>query len=133
MTNCIFCDIAAGKRNVNLLYENHKIMCFLDIEPINEGHILIIPRKHLLDLDELDDELIMEIMLFSKKMLKILKKIYNPQGYSIMQNGGKFNDIGHYHLHLFPRYDNDGFSWNADINKTSLEIVKEKIKKELED
>ena len=40
-----------------------------------------------------------------------LKEIYKPNGYTIMQNGGEFNDVGHYHLHIFPRYSGDGFEW----------------------
>lgn len=50
-------------------------------------------------------------MIISKKIVVALKKTYHADGYSIMQNGGKFNDIGHYHLHIFPRYENGGFGW----------------------
>ncbi len=55
-----------------------------------------------------------------------MKEIYKPDGYSIMQNGGKFNDIGHYHLHIFPRYENDGFGWkyNDDRKNVNAEIAK---------
>jgi len=81
------------------------------MEPINKGHILIIPKSHYLDADELPDETACEIMRVSQRLLKALKKCYKFPGYSIMQNGGEFNDIGHYHMHLFPRYKQDGFSW----------------------
>lgn len=65
-----------------------------------------------------------------------LKNIYHADGYSIMQNGGKFNDIGHYHLHIFPRYENDGFGWiygeepkevSSEIAKTIRERIYQKI------
>ncbi|MBU3072901.1 HIT family protein [Clostridium estertheticum] len=111
---CLFCKIVTKKISSFIIYEDDLLCCFLDIEPINEGHILIVPKKHYLDIDELDKETSMRIMEFSIVMTKAIKSIYNPDGYTIMQNGGVFNDIGHYHLHIFPRYENDGFGWKFD-------------------
>ena len=71
----------------------------------------MIPKKHYLDVDDLPVELLNEIMLTSQKIVKSLKKVYKLNGYSIMQNGGIFNEVGHYHLHIFPRYINDEFAW----------------------
>ena len=51
------------------------------------------------------------LMIVSKKIVAALKEIYHPNDYSIMQNGGEFNDVGHYHMHIFPRYAEDGFGW----------------------
>ena len=56
-------------------------------------------------------ELLKELMETSQKLVTAVKKVYQPEGYSIMQNGGAFNDVGHYHLHIFPRYSGDGFGW----------------------
>ncbi len=72
------------------------------------------------------------MMIISKKIVSALKAVYSPNGYSIMQNGGEFNDIGHYHLHIFPRYQNDGFAWTYrdETKKVNAEIamrIKEKI------
>ena len=69
----------------------------MDMEPINEGHILLVPKEHYLDVDEI----LSHLMIISKKIVSVLKEIYRPNGYSIMQNGGEFNDVGHYHLHIF--------------------------------
>ena len=57
--------------------------------------------------------------------MAVLKEIYKPDGYSIMQNGGKFNDVGHYHLHIFPRYKGDGFGWTygEDMKAVNAEIA----------
>ena len=108
---CVFCDIANKKIETSVVYENNNVMAFLDYEPINEGHILLIPKKHYLDVDELPAELLKELMETSQKLVTAVKKVYQPEGYSIMQNGGAFNDVGHYHLHIFPRYSGDGFGW----------------------
>ncbi len=116
----------------NIIYESNNIIAFLDIDPMNEGHVLIVPKKHHLDIEELPIKVLNEIMELSQRIVKALKTIYNPKGYSIMQNGGEFNDIGHFHLHIFPRYQNDGFDWNFNENdiKVSQEIANN-IKKEL--
>lgn len=109
--SCVFCDIVNKKRNANIVFKNENIICFLDNEPINEGHILIIPKEHYLDIDEIPNHILFEIMDLSKKCVDVIKAKYLPDGYSIMQNGGIFNDVGHYHLHIFPRYKGDGFGW----------------------
>lgn len=109
--DCIFCKIVNGEILSNLIYEDESIMCFLDIEPINEGHVLIIPKNHYLDADEIPTDILSSMMVLSKKIVRVIKEKYSPNGYSIMQNGGDFNDVGHYHMHVFPRYKRDGFGW----------------------
>ena len=131
---CVFCDIANKKLNAYTVYESDNIIAFLDSDPISEGHILLIPKKHYLDVDELPKELLAEIMETSQKLVTAIKKVYKPAGYSIMQNGGKFNDIGHYHLHIFPRYNEDGFGWtSSDKAFDYSQDVADKIMKTLEE
>ncbi len=108
---CIFCDIAKHTLDANIVYEDDLIIAFLDSNPINEGHILIVPKEHYLDIDEIPEGITSHIIYIAKRIVTAIKNIYHPNGYSIMQNGGKFNDIGHFHLHIFPRYLNDGFDW----------------------
>lgn len=86
-------------------------MAFMDMEPINEGHVLLVLKEHYLDVNEIPDELLAHLMIVSKKIVTALKEIYRPNGYSIMQNGRGFNDVGHDHLHIFPRYAGDGLGW----------------------
>ena len=108
---CIFCEIIKRKSPAHIVYENDELISFLDIEPINEGHVLIVPKQHVDTIEELSDETLTDIMGVAKKIVTALKDIYGNEGYSIMQNGGKFCDFGHAHFHVFPRYDNDGFGW----------------------
>ena len=84
---CVFCDIVSKKLKSYIVYENDKIIAFLDNDPINEGHILLIPKNHYLDIDEIPDDVLNEIILVSKKLVNALKKVYKLDGYSIMQNG----------------------------------------------
>lgn len=105
----------------------------MDMDPINPGHVLLIPKEHYLDVDEIPDEVLSHLTIVSKKIVTALKEIFLLDGYSIMQNGGEFNDVGHYHLHIFPRYKGDGFSWiyGSEKKKDAVDIVVE-IRKRLE-
>jgi len=128
---CIFCH----KENIvtDFIYEDEMVMAFMDMDPINEGHVLLVPKDHYLDMDELPDEVLFRLMQVSKKIVAALKEIYQPDGYSIMQNGGRFNDVGHFHLHIFPRYSGDGFGWTygdgrKNVNSEIAEKIREKMK-----
>lgn len=127
---CIFCDIANKKLETNIVYEDEVVMAFLDCDPINEGHILMIPKEHYCDIDEMPVEVLNHLMVVSKRLVIAIKKVYQPNGYGIMQNGGVFNDIGHFHLHVFPRYENDGFGWTCsdEVFAHSEEVV-ERLRK----
>ena len=118
--SCTFCKIANKEIESNIVYESNNSIAFLDIDPINEGHILIVPKEHYLDIEELPTDILNEIMELSQRIVKALKGTYKPDGYSIMQNGGKFNEIGHFHLHIFPRYINDGFGWTTNEKEISV-------------
>ncbi len=116
---CLFCKIGKGELPCYSVYEDDQVKAFLDIDPINEGHVLLIPKEHYLDADEIPEELLTHLMLVSRRLIKAIKETYHPEGYSMMQNGGEFNDIGHYHLHIFPRYNSDGFGWTASDKESS--------------
>lgn len=113
---CLGCRIANGiEPNLNIVYENELITCVLDIAPFNEGHTLILPKKHYLDVEEIDSNTAYAIMKASQTLSIIIKKVFKPDGISICQNGGKFNDLTHYHMHLIPRYEGDGFTWSEPL------------------
>ena len=132
-SDCIFCKIVKGEIDSKKIYENENILAILDIDPINEGHILIIPKEHILDIDNMPISVLNEISLLSKKIVKIIKEVYNPCGYSMMQNGGSFDEIGHYHQHIFPRYNDDGFGWTSSKKEFNVSIeLSNRIKEKLE-
>ncbi len=124
MLGCVFCH--KDRIVTDFVYEDEIVMAFMDMEPINEGHILLVPKEHYLDVDEIPDEVLAHLMMVSKKIVSALKETYKLDGYSIMQNGGVFNDVGHYHLHIFPRYVGDGFGWTYgnEIKNVNAEIAK---------
>lgn len=78
MFECVFCH----KEQIiaDFVYEDELVMAFMDMNPINEGHILLVPKYHYLDVDEIPDELLTHLMLVSKKIVTVLKEIYHPNG-----------------------------------------------------
>ena len=131
MSDCIFCSRERIK--TDFVYEDDQVMAFLDMDPINEGHVLLVPKAHYLDADEMPDELFAHLMLVSKRLVAAIKAVYGPDGYSVMQNGGAFNDIGHYHMHIFPRYKGDGFGWRYGSGaKAASAAVAARIRAEME-
>jgi diadenosine tetraphosphate (Ap4A) HIT family hydrolase len=109
--SCQFCNLANGVEFADIVYQTDLVCCFLDIDPIHEGHTLIVPKKHILDIEESDQATRLDIINTAALLSIALKKSYAPDGISMMQNGGYFNDVNHYHMHVFPRYKNDGFCW----------------------
>ena len=108
-SECLGCRLSNQLETVNIVYENEYVCCILDIEPFNEGHTLILPKKHYLDTEELDVETANAIMIASMAISKALKKLFHPDGITICQNGGKFNDLTHYHMHVIPRFEGEPF------------------------
>ena len=126
---CVFCEIVQGHVPAHVVWEDEICMAFLDSDPISEGHVLLVPREHYLDADEIPKEMFLHMMCVSQKLTAAVKRAYSPDGYSIMQNGGAFNDIGHYHMHIFPRYSGDGFGWkNSDGEYCADDRIAEKIR-----
>lgn len=123
---CVFCEIIKKQSPAHIVYEDSKLITFLDIEPIHEGHVLIVPKIHVDSIDKIPEDTLTDIMSVAKRMVVALKEVYGNEGYSIMQNGGKYCDFGHAHFHVFPRYDKDGFGWTypEEASEYSSEIAK---------
>lgn len=108
---CAFCNIIKKQANAYIIYESDTIEAFLDIDPIHEGHVLIVPKIHEASIEKLPLEVLTDIMELAQRIVVALKQVYGIEGYSMMQNGGQFCDFGHCHFHIFPRYQEDGFAW----------------------
>lgn len=115
--NCIFCKIISGEIPTDKIYEDDKVLVFLDANPEANGHMLIIPKKHYLDVNDIDLDLLKHINDISRKMYQLLKDKLKAEGVTIFQNNGSAQAVKHYHMHLLPRYKDDGFKheYNKDI------------------
>ena len=106
MKDCIFCKIAKGEIPSNKVYEDENFLSFLDIKPVSDGHILIIPKKHIQWMQEVDNETIANIFVLTKKLMLALKNGL-PCDYVQMSVVG--NEVPHFHVHLIPRHEGDNF------------------------
>ncbi|CEG25425.1 HIT family protein [Bacillus sp. B-jedd] len=135
MEECIFCKIINREAEGWIVYENDYVCCFLDKYPINKGHILVVPKRHFEELAEADGDSLKEVILASQKVAAALQKSLQPDGITVMQNNGIFKDVNHYHMHVFPRWEGDGFSWTepeTTVNPEDFSELYSQIKENLE-
>lgn len=119
--DCLFCEIIKGNIPSKTIYEDELVKVFLDINPNTNGHSLIIPKKHIVTVDELDDELVTHILKVEKNMYKLLKDKLNIDGLTIVQNNEYGQEVKHYHVHLIPRYKDD--NWELNFNKDLINDI----------
>ena len=105
--DCIFCKIIKGDIPSYTIFEDDIVKVFLDINPISHGHALIIPKKHILDIDDMDNETLMHIMDVARYVKKLLINKLNCNGVTFTQNNGDCQEVKHYHLHVQPFYNDD--------------------------
>ena len=120
MEDCIFCKIVKGEIPCNKIYENDKVLSFADINPINTGHVLIIPKTHAETIWEIEIEDLTAIHQSSQKIARALKTVLKPDGIAFLQLNGKAVNqvVPHYHLHLIPRTTTD-----PKLKMTEWELV----------
>lgn len=108
MEDCLFCKIIDGSIPSNKVYEDDKVFAFLDINPVSNGHLLVIPKKHLVTVLDVDKDYIGYCLeVIQTKLYPLLKSKLNIDGLTISQNNFLGQDVKHYHIHLIPKYDKD--------------------------
>jgi histidine triad (HIT) family protein len=120
MEGCIFCKIVRGEIPCFKILEDDRVLSFADVNPLNTGHTLIIPKRHAENIWEIDGEDLTAIHRASLKIAKAMKTSLNPDGIAFLQlNGRAVNQIVmHYHLHLIPRKSSD-----PKLTMTEWELV----------
>ena len=121
--DCIFCKIANGEIPSRTIYEDERFRVILDLSPAAKGHALILPKEHFANLYELPDDWCADVMKLAKKMAAVMTEKLNCDGFNLVQNNGTVagQTVFHFHLHLIPRYENDGQSINWTPGNPSAE------------
>lgn len=128
---CIFCKIVNKEIPAKIIYEDDEIMAFLDINPRNEGHTLVIPKKHYDNLLEAPDNTLAEMMRVAKLLCERMKDKLNAKGFNIVINVEKVagQEINHLHLHIVPRYGKDEKVISfGEVKEVELDSVYKKLK-----
>ena len=129
---CIFCDILDGKREGHIVYEDENHIAFLDKYPIDDGHTLVIPKKHYGRITDMDSKDVGNIFSLIPKIAKAVLSGTGADAFSLAQNNGKAAKqiIPHVHIHIIPRYNEKGTVWTKrqipsdDILSTLAEKIK---------
>lgn len=130
--NCIFCKIANGEIPSKAIYEDDDFKVILDLGPATKGHALILPKEHAANLFELPDETASKVLVLAKKLGAQMKENLKADGMNLVQNNGEVagQTVHHFHMHLIPRYENDGqkILWNpGEMTQDELEEIKNTI------
>ena len=120
--DCIFCKIINGDIPCYKVYEDDNILGFLDANPNTNGHTLLVPKKHILDLDEISLEELSKINVAAKKIKRLLEKKLDCDGIIIQQNNGCVQEVKHYHMHIKPIYSKE--QKLIDVKKIYKKITK---------
>lgn len=129
--DCIFCKLANGDIPTSTLYEDEKFRIILDANPATRGHALILPKQHYANIFEIDEETLKDLIVLGKKLATVMRDRLHCDGVNVVQNNGKVagQTVFHFHLHVIPRYENDGQNLNwvpgTSDPETQAQLVKE--------
>ena len=114
--NCIFCKIVAGEIPSFKLYEDDETLAFMDINPVHDGHCLVIPKAHYPTVFDITPEAFAAAARTATRVARAVNAAVKPEGINLMQaNGeGAGQSVGHFHLHVVPRRGDDGLLFNWD-------------------
>ncbi len=127
---CIFCKLANGVIPTNSIYEDADFNVILDMSPATKGHALILPKEHADNIYELSEDTAAKAFILAKKLAKSMTEKLGCDGMNIVQNNGRAagQTVFHFHMHLIPRYEEDGqnIAWEPqEVSAEELRGVKE--------
>ena len=135
MNDCLFCKLINDEIPSQKIYEDNTVIAFLDITPVNPGHTLVIPKKHYVDIFDTPQNIWHSIMDTVQKLSPVIKKVLHADGINIEMNNERAAGqiISHTHVHIIPRFDDDGFKhWpGTPYSEGEWARTAEKIKKQL--
>ncbi|MAG78643.1 HIT family protein [archaeon] len=118
MSDCIFCKIVKEEVPCSKVYEDDLVLAFLDINPVNKGHVLVISKGHYETILDIPDDVLKELILVVKKVSKAVKEGMNVRGFNVTMNNYKEAGqlVPHAHFHIIPRNGDDGLkAWPSGV------------------
>jgi len=131
--DCVFCRIRDGQIPSTRVYEDERTIAFMDINPLNEGHTLVIPRAHAATLYDADEADLQAAIATARRVARAIRQAIRPDGLNLLQANGAaaFQSVPHFHLHLVPRFTEDGkgFDWPmVPGDRARIQATAEKIR-----
>ena len=134
MSGCLFCQIARGERSAHIIYQGDEAVAFLDIYPCTPGHTLVIPRAHYATLSEMPPEEAGRLFQAAAVVAAKVQATLGTAGFNLGVNNGKAagQEVFHVHVHIIPRYANDGGGSMKSVahfkGKDTLEQIAAKLR-----
>jgi len=138
MVDCVFCKIIAGQIPSTIVHSDEKVFSFLDINPANKGHTLVVPRTHYPTFNDIPPSEIQHLFETAQTISKAMEKGLHADGYNLMCNNKRpaGQEVDHVHIHIIPRFNGDHVSvklgWEyKKYDKGEEKTVADKIRKHL--
>ncbi len=123
--DCIFCKIASGEIPCSRVYEDEATLAFMDINPANEGHVLVIPKEHGADVHEISDEALAATAITAKRVAGAVVRTLSPEGLNLLQCNGPAaaQSVMHFHMHVLPRREGDALAMNWGLVPGDIDAI----------
>lgn len=137
MSDCVFCKLLSGEQEVSMVYRDETCSAFMDIQPVNPGHVLVVPNRHAGYLADLEEEEGAQMFRVARRVAAALRRASGVrcEGVNLFLADGEaaMQEVFHVHLHVFPRYGGDGFGlkfpphYSQKPLRQELDTIAEKI------
>lgn len=136
MTDCLFCDIVAGRAPASMVYEDDALVAFMDLFPVHRGHLLVVPRLHVADLLGCPADIAGRLFALSARLAPAVIAATGADGFNVWTANGVAagQEIFHLHLHLLPRFVGDAFGlrfpkdYPQEAARAELDAIAEQIR-----
>jgi histidine triad (HIT) family protein len=120
--HCTFCDLIRGSAEVSICHEDSDAIAFMDIQPVNNGHVLVVPREHYESLLDVPQELGLHLFTITMRLTAAIRRVTGCEDFNIVVNSGAAagQDEPHYHVHIIPRREGDGFDVPLPFNGSEM-------------
>jgi histidine triad (HIT) family protein len=108
---CVFCEIVNGTSPASWVYQDDTVVAFMDIQPITQGHMLVLPREHAVLITDINEPAAMRTFKIARRLAAVARHTLGASGINILVMDGEaaYQDVPHFHVHVIPRYPGDGF------------------------
>ncbi len=133
-SECVFCQIIRKQAPANMVYEDEQVVAFLSNRPVNEGHTLVVPKKHYENIYEISEEEVGYLFEIAKRIAVAVRDAVSAEGIRIVQNNGwaAGQVIFHLHVHVIPMKPNEGFTHGKAYRDFSSPRIQEELEKDVQ-
>jgi histidine triad (HIT) family protein len=123
--NCIFCQIIRGEIPSFKVWEDEKTFAFMDINPVHDGHALVIPKEHAGDVFTVSAAAISAVMRTAREVARSVRAVVQPDGLNLVQCNGAAaaQSVLHFHVHVLPRKENDNLALNWGLQPGDMDHI----------